>query len=187
MENKDMTELVVTSNYMASFIMAKTVELPWRGQPNLICYIPYAEWLEFIQLNLPILSNRNPVNYNLALSKTGESREKLLFRYYMFDVGWSLYNEVMVSANSKYDATVILPLFDDGMVYPLSRIKEEIALISSDTLNKYYQRFISANPKCIMVSLDMLSQWNYNLFLLSVYLQSYAYGNITKINIDWRS
>lgn len=176
-----MQEIITKSSNMMSVIMGKDIYLPWRGQSNVVVNIPYEEWKDFIKGNINVLRNRTPLDYEKILSS---DKELLSYRYFMFDCGWSLYNEVMISANVFQSATAILPSFIDGNNILFDSIISTAESISRADMNKYISRYTSANPKCCYVPIETLSNWNFSLLLLSLHIQSFAYSKcIEKINI----
>lgn len=177
-----MHEVYLAKDNLMSVVFGKDVWLPWRGQSCLSLYIPYSEWLLFRNEYKHILKDRQLPDY-VSLN-SGTSPEELQFRDYMFDVGWALYNEVMLSANKYKDATLILPMFE-GVSESLTVI--ECANIASyfdeGEFNKYYNNFVNMIPNSTYVEWVDMSEWNQNLLYLSIYLQSFAYGDIKKINV----
>lgn len=173
-----------TKDNLASVLMGKDTYVPWRGQRNLIIQIPFDEWFDFIKENRSILTARKPLNYELIL---GEQNEHRKYKFFMFDCSWALYNEVMCSANIGVDATIILPKFDTEEIISKQEIFESAYRMTQDDYNTYSGKLARAFPHCPCLPSSVLSRWNSDILLLSVYLQSLAYSEKeVRQNIDWR-
>lgn len=175
--------LELNKDNMLSFLMGKNVSLPWRGQQDVCVYIPFDEWRKCISENLDILSKREPIHYKEAIERKSD---KLLYRYFMYDCGWSLFNEVMLSSNAYSNATAIFPKFDNGKSLSVEKLIEKTTALSSSDIDKYLNRYLGSYPKCINTPVECMTAWNYQLYLSSLYLQSFAYGEVEHFTIDWR-
>ncbi len=176
-----MIELDVSKDNMAGVVMGKNVYLPWRGQRNVCLNVSFNEWLSFIREYGSILTDRTPVNYQKALN----GGQMLTYRMYMFDVSWALYNEVMISANESCDATLIVPYFgEEYKSVSLQECVDRARALSSDLSMKCARRLSIAQPCVLSSPTERFSDWNYQLFLLSLYLHSFAYSKtMEKFNI----
>ena len=178
-----MVEIVANKNTLSSILLGKGIYVPWRGQSNMIIRIPFEEWLEYVHENVDILKHRVPINYEYIVQNKNPLRE---YRYFMFECSWAFYNEVMVSANQGVDATIILPKFETEVEESLTKILDKVDEIPEESFQKYYRNLINAKPTCTYVPLPNLSKHNFLCFQVCCYLQSYAFGNVTEFNINWR-
>lgn len=172
-------------NNLASVLLGKGIYIPWRGQPDLLIQIPFNEWIQFTKRYRDTFNNRSPIKYSVIYEENVAIRQ---YRYYLFDCGWALYNEVMCSANMGLDATLILPNFEDGSSISILDALEEARAMDDDTYNKYYRILARAKPLSPQVPFASLSTWNSQMLLLSVYLVASAYqkSSSEKFNIEWR-
>lgn len=192
-----MNTIYANHNNLASVLMGKNIQFPWRGQPNVIIRVPYSEWLEFVKDYRALLRYRRPLDYKRMLQSADEG---IKVRYFMYDISWALYSELACSSNTNNDATVILPDFDDGKNISISEALNVVAQFDKDTLDHYHNslKAITRNYYNIsdsmvdlqfgLVNLSTLSEWNTLIFSLCIYLQSKS-SNTTateKLNIDWR-
>lgn len=176
--------LTSESSNLASIIMAKGVWVPWRGQPDLVLRIPFDEWLTFIKQNRDVLSYRSPLRYDLILDQNDSER---VDKFYMIDCSWSLYNEVMVCANYGYNATVVIPSVLSSDSIDIKAAIDKARNLSKDEFELYYGRLSRLKPKCREIPMSVMSKWNVDILMLSVYIQYLAYQKpVRKINFEWR-
>lgn len=181
---------------LASILMGKNIQFPWRGQRDLIISIPFAEWKSFIQQYKAFLSYRPGLNYDSMLKSENEGMQ---IRYFMYDISWALYSELACSSNIGKDATLILPYFEDGRSVSMNELINELGKMDDDFIQLYYNKLKAAtrNYYNLMGAVDMqfglidtshLSQWNEFVFKVCIYLQSKSSNKFAteKFNIDWR-
>ena len=182
---------------LASVLMGKNIQFPWRGQKDVVISIPYNEWVAFIQDYGSYLRYRGSLDYKKAVMEKGSD---MSIRYFLYDVSWAQYSELACSSNVRKDATLILPYFDDGRTIPVSEVLKILDLMKMPELQKYINRLsaITRNYYNLMDSTDMsfglvdfshLSEWNGFVFKICLFLQSRSNNSIKteKLNIDWRS
>jgi hypothetical protein len=183
-------------NNLASVLMGKNIQFPWRGQNDVVIFVPYEEWLEFIKKYKLLLQYRKPLNYEKML----EADEDMKVRYFLYDVSWALYSELACSSNLGKDATLILPHFDGGKIVSFVDVIETYKSMSVDTrkhydnalkaiTRNYYSLNDSADSYYGLVELPNLSDWNTLVYEICIFLQSRSSSKIKteKLNIDWRS
>lgn len=185
------------SSNLASILMGKNIQFPWRSQRDVIISVPYNGWLKFIQDYGSYLRYRNPLDYTKAAMQGGSD---LSVRYFLYDMSWALYSELACSSNLGLDSTLILPYFDNGKEVTMNELLDDVDRITKDDLYKYINRFtaFTRNYYNLMgatdytfgtVNLSNLSDWNKLIFKICLYLQSKSRNDIKteRINIDWRS
>lgn len=183
-------------NNLASVLMGKNIQFPWRGQNNVVISVPYTEWLCFVQKYKTLLQYRKPLNYEKMLQSDNEG---LRIRYFMYDVSWALYSELACSSNVGKNATLILPHFDSGKVVSIGDVVSTVYSMSEDEIAHYHnnlkavtRNYYGLNDEVDMqyglVSLPSLSEWNTLIYKICIYLQSRSSNKVAteKINIDWR-
>ena len=180
-----MSCLQVDSSNLASIIMGKNVWLPWRGQRNIVIQIPFDEWLKFISENRGLLSCRSPLNYSLILDEVNvEDRVK---KFFLIDCSWALFNEVMVCSSRGQDACVIVPICDDSLHIDAATAISQIKELDNETFKLFYGRLVRMKPRISEIPLQVMSSWNVDVLMLSVYLQYMAYQiPIDLITVEWR-
>lgn len=182
---------------LASVLMGKNIQFPWRGQKDVVISIPYNEWIIFIQEYGSYLQNRHPIDYGRALALKGEDAS---IRYFMYDVSWALYSELACSSNIHKDSTLILPHFDDGELISIDDVMSILNEMDFETVSKYhnYLKAITRNYYNLIGSSDMsfglvdlpnLSDWNKFVFKMCLFLQSRSSNRIEtkRLNVDWRN
>lgn len=182
---------------LASVLMGKNIQFPWRGQKDVVIIVPYSEWLKFIQEYGSYLQHRNPIDYNKALSQKGED---VSIRYFMYDVSWALYSELACSSNIQKDATLILPYFDDGVNISIEDVMSSLDELDMESVKRYhdYLKAITRNYYNLLGVADMsfglvdlpnLSDWNKFIFKMCLFLQSRSSNRIKteRLNVDWRN
>ncbi len=191
-------ELVKAScDNLASVLMGKNIQFPWRGQRDVVISVSYIEWIKFIRNYYGYFVNRSPLNYQSAVSSVGT---EVSLRYFWYDISWAQYSELACSSNIKEDATLILPHFDDGRDITISDALSELDAFDYETISKFHSRLrgvtrnyfnlIGASDISFgLVNLSNLSEWNSLVFKLCIYLQSRSdnRAKTEKLNIDWRS
>lgn len=184
------------SGNLASILMGKNIQFPWRGQKDVLILVPYTEWIKFITDYGEYLQHRRPLDYSKATGvNTGVS-----IRYFLYDISWALYSELACSSNLGTDATLILPHFDDGVSVSLSDVDADIFSQPAESIASYHNklRAITRNYYNLigvsdvsfgLVDLSNLSEWNAFVFKLCLYLQSKSSNTVTtsKLNIEWRT
>lgn len=183
-------------NNLASVLMGKNIQFPWRGQNNVVINVPYTEWLCFVQKYKTLLQYRKPLNYEKMLQSDDEG---LRIRYFMYDVSWALYSELACSSNVGKNATLILPHFDSGKVVSIGDVVSTVYSMSEDEIAHYHnnlkavtRNYYGLNDEVDMqyglVNLPSLSEWNTLIYKICIYLQSRSSNKVAteKINIDWR-
>lgn len=184
------------SDNLASVLMGKNIQFPWRGQRNVIISVPYVEWLKFIKKYKSMLQYRKPLDYQRMLSSEDEG---IRIRYFMYDISWALYSELALSSNIGKDATLILPHFDGGKnigiveavrtVYSMTdeEVQQRHNSLKAVTRN-YYGLCGDTDLQYGLVDTLILSEWNTLVFNIVIYLQSRSSKKIDteKLNIDWR-
>lgn len=181
---------------LASVIMGKQIQFPWRGQKDVVISVPFSEWLIFIQDNLAYLNSRFPLNYETML-KSGDEGVKV--RYFMYEIGWALYSELACSSNINRDATLILPYFDNGKSVLINDVIAIMNSMGEDEISHYHNSLKAATRNYYnlagyddydfgIVKPQTLSTWNKFVFKVSLFLQSRSSNKIVteKLNIDWR-
>ena len=183
-------------NNLASVLMGKNLQFPWRGQKDVTILIPFNEWLDFVRNNCDLLSNRPVLKYHKLFESYDEA---VAIRYFMYDISWAQYSELAMSSGINRDATLILPYFDDGVRISALDLMKRFALITeSDRIKlhnnlksatKAYNRLVSESDLYYgIVDTEKLSQWNLLVLYSCLYLQSKANKNseLERLNIDWR-
>ena len=182
---------------LASVLMGKNIQFPWRGQKDVVISIPYTEWLKFIQEYGSYLVHRTPIDYHKALVMQGED---VSVRYFMYDVSWALYSELACSSNVNRDSTLILPYFDNGVHISIDDVFDILNQMDFDTVNRYhgYLKSSTRNYNNLMgiddlafglVDLGNLSEWNKFIFKMCLFLQSRSSNKVKteRLNVDWRN
>lgn len=185
-----------TKENLASVIMGKTIQHPWRGQPDIVIAIPYSEWLSFIKKYVDVISNRNPLNYRRMLATDDEA---VMIRYFYYEVSWALYSEIALSSNVRKDATLIVPYFDSGESIPIEDIIAQASKMTVEDTTQcdnslkaatrsYYGIIGATDVSLGTVDTSILSNWNMLAYKLCMYIQSRSSKKVetTKFNIDWR-
>ncbi len=185
-----------TRNNLASVLMGKNIQFPWRGQNNVVINVPFTEWLSFVQKYKVLLQYRKPLNYERMLQSKDEGMK---VRYFLYDMSWSLYSELACSSNIGKDATLILPYFDDGVVVSIVDVVKDFIALKQDMVTHYHNslkavtRFYYGLTDDIdmqygLVNVPNLSEWNTLIYEICIYLQSRSSVKVEtkKINIDWR-
>lgn len=181
---------------LASVIMGKQIQFPWRGQRDVVISVPFSEWLIFIRDNLAYLNSRNPLNYELMLRSEDEGMK---IRYFMYDMGWALYSELACSSNTNHDATLILPYFDNGKSVLINDVVDIMNTMTDVEISKCHNSLKAATRNYYnlagyddydfgIVKPQTLSAWNKFVFKVCLFLQSRSSNKIVteKLNIDWR-
>lgn len=181
---------------LASVLMGKNIQFPWRGQNNVIIIVPYTEWLCFIQKYKTLLQYRKPLDYEKMLSSNDEA---MSIRYFMYDISWALYSELACSSNVGKNATLILPRFDSGKIVSIGDIVSAVCSMSYDEIQHYHNNLkaVTRNYYGLTDDIDMqygivdvpsLSEWNALIYKICIYLQSRSSNKVAteKLNIDWR-
>lgn len=181
---------------LASVIMGKNIQFPWRGQKDVLISVPFDEWLAFIEENKNLISYRVPLDYNKMLSTNDEG---IKIRFFMYEISWALYCELANSSNVRKDATLILPYFDNGKSIMIDEVIRTIDQTASEELAKYHNKLKAAtrNYYALMGDCDLqyglvdvskLSAWNMFIYKLCLFLQSKSSNKTVteRLNIDWR-
>lgn len=193
---KFMEIIKVNRNNLASVIMGKTIQHPWRGQPDVVISVPFNEWLAFIQSYQNVLVNRSPLSYKSMLAS---DNEELKIRYFYYDISWSQYSELAMSSNVRKDATLILPYFDNGNsmqlgdmittvnAMPLEQLRKIDSSLKAATRN-YYNAGGLTDMSLGLVDVAQLSEWNKLVYKICMFYQSRSNKAIPteELNIDWR-
>lgn len=179
---------------LASVIMGKNIQFPWRGQRGVIISVPFNEWKIFVRQYKDLLKYRKPLNFD-RMFEIGT--EEVQFRYFMFDISWALYSEIACSSNVGKDATLILPYFEDGVSVSGLDILKKVNDTTEDNIIKWNNNLISATRNYYslvdetdasfgLVDTSNLSAWNMLAYKMCMYLQSKANNKVAmeKINID---
>lgn len=182
---------------LASVLMGKNIQFPWRGQKDVVISVPYTEWIKFIQEYGSYLQHRNPIDYKKALAQKGED---VSIRYFMYDISWAQYSELACSSNIQKDSTLILPYFDDGINVSIDDAMAVLEEMDIQTVTKYhnYLKAVTRNYYNLMgmadmsfglVDLSSLSEWNKFIFKMCLFLQSRSSNKIKteRLNVDWRN
>lgn len=183
-----------TSENLASVIMGKNIQFPWRGQRGIIISVPFSEWKIFVRHYKDLLKYRKPLNFD-RMFEIGT--EEVQFRHFMFDISWALYSEIACSSNVGKDATLILPYFDDGVPISGLEVLKQINDTGYDDIKRWDSNLISATRNYYsladeadasfgLVDVSNLSSWNMLAYKLCMYLQSKSSNKVAmeKINID---
>lgn len=181
---------------LASVLMGKNIQFPWRGQRDVVISIPYEEWIAFVQNYGSYLRYRGPLDYR----KAAEKDSAMSVRYFLYDMSWAQYSELACSSNIRRDSTLILPYFDGGKSVSISEVLHVLDLMEMKDILKYHNslKAVTRNYYNLMDSTDMsfglvdlsnLSEWNGFVFKICLYLQSKSTNKVEteKVNIDWRS
>lgn len=189
--------LRASRNNLASVLMGKNIQFPWRGQRDVVITVPYEEWILFIREYSGYLNHRAPLDYRKALVDIGTDTS---IRYFLYDISWAQYSELACSSNVSKDSTLILPHFDNGRVVSMDEVMSVLKQLPSEDVIKcnnslkaitrnYYNLTDSPDMSFGLVDLSNLSEWNMFVFRLCLYLQSKSNKKYKteQINIDWRS
>ena len=169
-------------NNLASVLMGKGVDLPWRGQRNVCILIPYDEWFSFIQNNKSMLGLRQPLQYDKILNSGSLARR---YKYFMFECTWALYNEILISENNGKSCTLILPEFPDGQSVSYEHILNEAKQMPQDVFQKNYKSLQIAKPSWGGLYHSNLIDWNWDNLRLCVYLHSLTFNpEQRKLNVE---
>lgn len=176
--------------------MGKNIQFNWRGQSDLTILVPYIEWLEFIKEYKDYLKYRKPLDYNLMLQSDDED---IKYRFFYYDISWALYSELALSSDIGKGSTLILPYWEDGesltlvdAINAVNAMSEEDKIKFHNSLKsatKNYHNIIGSSDYAYgIINVDKLSQWNYAIFLIVLYLQarSNKKNKTEKINLKWR-
>ena len=188
--------LKVNRDNLASVIMGKTIQHPWRGQPDVVISVPFGEWLEFVKNYQDLLCNRNPLSYKRMLA-SGE--EDVAVRYFLYEISWALYSELACSSNISRDATLILPYFDNGKLMSIEDVIAQAYAMSDKQLLKCEASLKAATRNYLNLSgisdmslgtvdTSILSKWNMLVYRICMFIQSRSSNKVAteKFNIDWR-
>lgn len=191
-----MTIVKADEHNLASVLMGKNIQFPWRGQKGVVICVPFKAWYTFIQNYRGYLSNRVPLNYGKMLESDDES---VHVRYFMYEVSWALYCELACSSNMQKDATLLLPYFDDGKPVLVNEIVKRVRDMDSQLLDRYHNNLKNSTRNYYtlagiddisfgLVDVAHLSAWNTFVFEICMFLQSMSSNKVKteKINIDWR-
>ena len=186
----------VDRSNLASVIMGKQIQFPWRGQKGVVVSVPFSEWLAFVQEYKDVLNKRNPLNYSRMLLSDNVDMK---VRYFLYDMSWALYSELACSSNIRKDATLILPYFDNGKSVPIGDVLAQVRSMSIEEVNKchdslkaatrnYYNIAGQQDNSYGLVDVQSLSDWNKLIYEICMFIQSRSSNKrITEqINIDWR-
>lgn len=192
----DMEIVKASRDNLASVLMGKNIQFPWRGQNNVVINVPFAEWLSFVQKYKVLLQYRKPLNYERMLQSQDEG---IKVRYFLYDMSWALYSELACSSNVGKNATLILPYFDDGEVISIIDVVKQIVAMGDEQVSHYHNslKAITRNYYGLTDDIDIqyglvdvgsLSEWNTLIYEICIYLQSRSSAKIStsKQNIDWR-
>lgn len=157
---------------LASVLMGKGVDLPWRGQRNVCITIPEDEWFQFIREHHAMLTNRQPLRYENILNEDVPSR---VYKFFMFECTWAFYNEILISENYGRDCTLILPEFLDGESVDYNTIVHRASMMSADEFNKNFKSLQIAKPSNVHLYHSNLTEWNWCNLQLCVYLHSLTF------------
>lgn len=186
----------VDRSNLASVIMGKQIQFPWRGQKGVVISVPFYEWLAFVQEYKDILNKRNPLNYSRMLASDNIDMK---VRYFYYDISWSLYSELACSSNVRKDATLILPYFDHGKSILIGDVITQIRTMSIEELDKchsslkaatrnYYNLTGQQDVAYGLVDVQELSDWNKLVYDICMFIQSRSNNKrvTEQLNIDWR-
>lgn len=190
-----MKEIRLNDDNVASVIMGKDCFQSWRGQSDIVVYVPFDSWLKFIQENFRFLKYRPVLDYSKIFECDDITRK---YRYFFYEIAWSLHNEVAYSSNNGLSATVILPEFEDIPRVELTTIRSDIENLDDATIDKFFTKIANANRLYAQIFADehmpvvcnkgQLNDWNLFILKLSTYLymHSVAKLNLKPKNIIWR-
>lgn len=183
-------------NNLASILMGKNIQFPWRGQKDLVILVPFEEWKAFVSQYGGILQYRKPLNYMKLLQSQDEG---MFYRYFMFDVAWALYSELACSSNTGADATLIFPHFDTGQIVQIQDYLNLVLAMDTESIEKSHSSLKSATRNYYtligtddlqfgLVDNENLSTWNNLIFRICLYLQSQSSNKVkeNRLNVDWR-
>lgn len=180
---------------LASVLMGKNIQFPWRGQSDVVIVVPFSEWLHFVKEHCLTLQNRKPLNYKTMLDSNDEGR---YIRHFYYDISWALYSELACSSNVGKDATMILPYFDggrnvtieelEGILKSITETDEHMSRSSLEVATKNYFNMMYNVSHYGIVDVKSLSAWNTLIYKMCVFLQSRSSNKVIteKLNIDWR-
>lgn len=194
----DTMEIIkANSGNLASVLMGKNIQFPWRGQSDVVISVPYEEWVKFIQNFDGYLRYRGPLNYKQAVVEKGTD---LSVRYFLYDISWAQYSELACSSNVQEDATLILPYFEDGKYIQIEDALSDLDKLELPEVTKYHNRLRAVTRNYYnligatdisfgLVDLSRLSTWNSFIFKMCLYLQSKSSNTVKteRLNVDWRS
>lgn len=179
---------------LASVIMGKNIQFPWRSQRGVIISVPFDEWKVFIRQYKDLLKYRKPLDYN-RMFEIGS--EEIQFRYFMYEISWALYSEIACSSNVGKDCTLILPHFNDGIRLSCLEVLKHVNNAGADDIKRWDNSLVAATRNYYnlvqesdcsfgIVDVSSLSQWNMLAYKLCMYLQSKSSNKlqIEKVNID---
>ena len=186
----------VDRSNLASVLMGKQIQFPWRGQKGVVISVPFSEWLAFVQEYKDVLNKRNPLNYSRMLTSDNIDMK---VRYFFYDISWALYSELACSSNIRKDATLILPYFDHGKSIFIGDVLTQIKSMSLAEVEKCHSSLKAATRNYYniagqqdvyygIVDVQSLSDWNTLVYEICMFIQSRSSNKkITEqINIDWR-
>lgn len=186
----------VDRSNLASVIMGKQIQFPWRGQKGVVISVPFSEWLAFVQEHKDILNKRKPLNYSRMLTSDNIDMK---VRYFFYDISWALYSELACSSNIRKDATLILPYFDHGKSIFIGDVLTQIKSMSLVEVDKCHSSLKAATRNYYniagqqdvfygLVDVQSLSDWNTLVYEICMFIQSRSSNKIVteQINIDWR-
>ncbi len=190
-----MEVIKVYKDNLISVIMGKHLNASWRGNSNLTIDVPYEAWFDFILENKTLMLNRSPLDYSSCLA----SGDKLkLKKFFLYEISWSLYSEIGYCQRYNYDATLILPNIGSGGIITCNDAIEVAKGLSQEDTFRYISNLVYSttmynekNDVALsnygVVDCDTLSEWNKNLFYISLYLQHMCkHTDGSPINIIWR-
>jgi hypothetical protein len=186
----------VDRSNLASVLMGKQIQFPWRGQKGVVISVPFHEWLAFVQEYKDILNKRNPLNYSRMLTSDNIDMK---VRYFFYDISWALYSELACSSNIRKDATLILPYFDHGKSIFIGDVLAQIKSMSLAEIDKCHSSLKAATRNYYniagqqdvyygLVDVQSLSDWNTLVYEICMFIQSRSSNKrkTEQINIDWR-
>ena len=186
----------VDRSNLASVIMGKQIQFPWRSQKGVVISVPFSEWLAFVQEYKDILNKRNPLNYSRMLTSDNIDMK---VRYFFYDMSWALYSELACSSNIRKDATLILPYFDHGKSILIGDVLTQVRSMSIEELDKCHSSLKAATRNYYnlagqqdiaygLVDVQNLSEWNRLVYKICMFIQSRSSNKrvTEQLNIDWR-
>ena len=156
---------------LASVILGKGIDLPWRGQKGVCIVIPYDEWFSFICHNQPMLASRTPLDYNRIINVENETRR---YNFFMFDCSWALYNEILISENNGKDCTLILPEFPDGSPISYDDVLMRANAMSAERYKFCLDSLNLAKPNSRRCLIGDVRPWNWDALSVCTYIHSFV-------------
>ncbi len=181
-----MTFVDVDSSHMMPIIMATGVEQVWRGQPTVILKVPFGEWFSFVNDNCDLLQERSPFDHKKFIDNPGITIN--WFKIFMWDIVHSQLNELSISSNKGRDATIILPIFENGQLsFTFEEVIECYASLTEEEYIDVDENILAFRPCVPPFNSEGLSEHNCQVYCYLLGLQHLTTKKgLKNFSVNWR-